>query len=415
MTTHKKQPRICMIVQQVYDQDARVMRYTEALLHAGALVDVLSTPGDEKIPADRGNGLRVFTIPLAHTSQSLFSYLFEYLLAMFHFSFKLLGLYLKAPYDVIHVHNMPDFLVFAALIPRIFGAKLILDIHDPMPEFYQAKFQKQANHPLVHVMRMQERWSAAFSHAVLTANPTFKENLIARGIPAEKITVTQNLPDRSVFNRDKYTRTIDWKKRFTLLYPGTVAPRYGLHIAIRSLPLLIKEIPIIRLRIIGDDNRTTLELKDLAHELGVDAYVDFISLVPRDKIPEEMSCADIGIYPALPDPHMSIAMPGKVLEYAIMGLPTVTSRLPVLEDVFSDTTVYYVPHGDPEAFAHAILDLYHHPEKRDALVKSADEKFVSVQNWELERKKYFLVLSNLLPAETDFSTPSTPPPTRRKS
>lgn len=381
------------------------MRYTEALLQAGALVDVLSTPGDEKMPTDRGHGLRVFTIPLAHTSQSLISYLFEYLMAMFYFSFKLIGLHLKARYDVIHVHNMPDFLVFAAFIPRIFGTKLILDIHDPMPEFYQAKFQKKAGHPLVRLMKIQERWSAAFSNAVLTANPTFKDNLILRGIPAEKITVTQNLPDRSVFNRSKYQRTTDWQKRFTLLYPGTIAPRYGLHIAIHSLPLLIKEIPVIRLRIIGDDNRHTKELKNLARDMGVDEYVDFVSLIPRDKIPEEMSLADIGIYPALPDPHMSIAMPGKVLEYAIMGLPVVTSRLPVLEDVFSDNTVYYVPNGDPEAFAHAILDLYHHPEKSAALVKSADEEFVRVQSWEIERQKYFQVLSNLLPSDKEFSTP----------
>ena len=405
MTTTRKQPRVCMIVQQVYDQDARVMRYTEALLQAGALVDVLSIPGDEKMPADRGHGLRVFTIPLAHTSQSLVSYLFEYLMAMFYFSFKLLGLHLKARYDVIHVHNMPDFLVFAAFIPRIFGTKLILDIHDPMPEFYQAKFQKKASHPLVRMMKVQERWSAAFSNAVLTANPTFKENLIIRGIPADKITVTQNLPDRSVFNRSKYQRTTDWQKRFTLLYPGTIAPRYGLHIAIRSLPLLIKEIPAIRLRIIGDDNRHTKELKDLARDMGVGEYVDFVSLIPRDKIPEEMSLADIGIYPAMPDPHMSIAMPGKVLEYAIMGLPVVTSRLPVLEDVFSDNTVYYVPNGDPEAFAHAILDLYHHPEKCVALVKSADEEFVRVQSWDIERQKYFQVLSILIPSDKEFSRP----------
>ena len=376
------------------------MRYTEALLQAGALVDVLSTPGDEKLPVDRGNGLRVFTIPLAHTSQSLVAYLFEYLLAMILFSYKLLILYIKTPYDVIHVHNMPDFLVFAVLIPRIFGTKLVLDIHDPMPEFYQAKFEKKANHPLVWLMRLQERWSAAFSHAVLTANSTFRENLITRGIPAEKITVTQNLPDRTIFDRSKYLRTTDWQKRFTLLYPGTIAPRYGLHIAIRSLPWLIEEIPVIRLRIIGDDNRTTLELKNLARDLGVTAYVDFVSLIPRDKIPEEMALADIGIYPALPDPHMSIAMPGKVLEYAIMGLPTITSRLPVLEDVFSENTVYYVPHGNPEAFAQAVLDLYRHPEKCDDLVNAADEEFVRVQKWEIERQKYFRVLSNLLPSNT---------------
>ena len=399
MTTrhHKKPVNICMIVQQVYDTDARVMRYADALIEQGASVDVLSTPGEEKLPVERGPNLRVFTIPLPHTSQSLTAYLIEYLLAMFFFSIQLLFLHLRHPYDMIHVHNMPDFLVFAAFLPRIFGAKLILDIHDPMPEFYQAKFQKPANHPLVRLMIWQEWLSAAFSHAVLTANQTFKNNLIKRGIPANKITVTQNLPDTRVFDRQKFPPVNDPNKPFTLLYPGTVAPRYGLDIAIRSLPVLIPEIPNIRLRIIGDDNKTTRQLQMLAAELKVETHVDFISLMPRDKMPEEMAQADLGIYPALPDPHMSIAMPGKVLEYAVMGLPTLTSRLKVLEDVFSERTVYYVSPGSSEEFAAAVLHLYRHPEERSALVEHADQEFVLLQSWDNERQKYFDTLNKLLP------------------
>lgn len=397
-------PRICMIVQQVYDQDARVMQYTEALLKAGARVDVISVPGSRSLPVERGNGLQVYTIPLSHSSQTLLAYLFEYLRAMWFFSTRLFFLHLKHHYDLIHVHNMPDFLVFAAFIPRLLGAKLILDIHDPMPEFYQAKFEKSAGHPLVYLMVFQEKISAAFAHAVLTANPTFKENLVKRGIPAHKITVTQNLPDRTVFDRQKYPRQTDFQKRFTLLYPGTVAPRYGLEVAIRSLPGLIPRIPMLRLRIIGDDNPYTRWLKELATELQLADRVEFLSFVPRNQIPEELAAADVGIYPALPDPHMSIAMPGKVLEYAIMGLPTITSRLPVLEAVFPDDTVRYVPPGQPEAFAAAVLDLYTHPEKIAALVHNADEKFVQVQSWEKERQKYFEVVQNLLPYKKFLTT-----------
>ncbi len=170
-----------------------------------------------------------------------------------------------------------------------------------MPEFYQAKFQKEANHPLVRVMKVQERWSAAFSHAVLTANPTFKENLIVRGIPAEKITVTQNLPDRNIFNREKYQRTTNWSKKFTLLYPGTIAPRYGLDIAIRSLPFLIKDIPSIWLRIIGDYNKHTQALKELAIDLEVDHLVEFVTLIPRDESEGNVS----GCYRHLPRPARS--------------------------------------------------------------------------------------------------------------
>ena len=46
----------------------------------------------------------------------------------------------NGPYDLIHVHSVPDFEVFAALIPKIKGTKIILDIHDIVPEFYTSKF-----------------------------------------------------------------------------------------------------------------------------------------------------------------------------------------------------------------------------------------------------------------------------------
>ena len=48
--------------------------------------------------------------------------------------------HLKEKYDLIHVHSVPDFEVFAALFAKLGGAKVILDIHDIMPEFYVSKF-----------------------------------------------------------------------------------------------------------------------------------------------------------------------------------------------------------------------------------------------------------------------------------
>ncbi len=48
-------------------------------------------------------------------------------------------------YDVVHVHNMPDFLVFAAFWPRAFARKVVLDVHDLMPEAYCSKRKTSTN------------------------------------------------------------------------------------------------------------------------------------------------------------------------------------------------------------------------------------------------------------------------------
>src|SRR6185312_5770487 len=71
-------------------------------------------------------------------------------------------------YDFVHVHNMPDVLVFSALVPKILGAKVVLDLHDPMPELMQTIFQLPEDSFSVRVLKRFEKWSIGFADLVLT-------------------------------------------------------------------------------------------------------------------------------------------------------------------------------------------------------------------------------------------------------
>jgi glycosyltransferase involved in cell wall biosynthesis len=390
--------KICLVVHKNYYYDGRVRRYAEALSDAGAQVDILCLRG----PADTSNSqsgrIRVFSIPLRHVAQNgRMSFLLEYSAALILFSVWLLVLYAKNRYSVIHVHNMPDFLIFTALGPRIFGAKLVLDIHDPMPEFYQSKYRHQTGNTTVRLMRIQERLSAKLAHAVITANANFKLNLITRGIAASKITVVNNVADLRIFNRDGYNRKhTTTNNNFTLIYPGTIAPRYGLAVAIHAVPVLLSKIPQLRLLIIGPEGTHADELTVLAKQLGVASSVQIQPLIPIDQIPQQIAQADVGIYPALPDAHMSIATPSKVLEYAIMGIPIIASRLKILEDLFGDSAIMFFEAGNVGQFADCVLELFQDPSRRDELVRNADHVFVDSHCWDNERRAYFSVLNDLL-------------------
>lgn len=322
--------------------------------------------------------------------------LFEYVLSMIFYSVWLLALYLRNRYNVIHIHNMPDFLVFAAAIPKLMGAKLILDIHDPMPEFYTSRFKTSSGSAFARLMRFQERASAWFANAVVTANPNFKRNLVARGIPAKKVLVITNQPDPRIFNRERYRAELQTDRSFfTLIYPGTIAPRYGLDIAIRAVPVLSKHIPNLQLQIIGSRNACAEDLEKLAVELGVTDQVKIQPAVPIDEVPRLMALADVGIYPALPDAHMSIAIPGKVIEYAVMGLPVVSTRLQVLEEIFSDDSILYFEPGHVDQFSALICDLYTRPAKRTELVTHADRDMAEKYSWNVERDKYLSLIELL--------------------
>jgi len=387
---------VCMIVHQYYYRDPRVRRYAEALADAGARVDVLCPRDPSQSFTRKRSGIRVFAIPINRGYGGRWSYVLEYGLALILFTARMLALSARNRYQVIHVHSPPDILMFAALIPKIFGAKVILDIHDPMPEFYMSKYDDHMDSILAWFMKLQEKVSSGLASVIITANSNFKENLLKRGAPADKITVVNNVADPKIFSRARYRQRRRQDDHFKLIYPGTIAPRYGLDIAIRALPLLVEEIPHLRLVIIGPQVDYADELATLAEELGVSDFVQFRPVLPVDEVPRQLIQADIGIYPALSNPHTDIATPTKVLEYAVMGIPIVASRLKVLQDLFTDSAILFFDPGSVNQFARCVLELYANPGRRDELVRNADRVYVHKHSWTNERSKYFDLLNRLL-------------------
>jgi len=385
--------KVCMVVHQAYEYDSRVRRYAESLAARGVAVDVLcldaAAPPSPPLP-----NVRLRPIPLRRGRDVRWRRLLEYGAALALFVVRAAALQVAERYDVVHIHNMPDLLVLAALLPRLLGARIILDIHDPMPEFYMSKYRAGPRAPVVRLMRLQERLACALAHAVIASNTAFRDNLVRRGIPADKIAVVTNVPDDRVFARHAHPRGGAREDgRFALIYPGTIAPRYGLEVAIRALPRLIPHIPGMELVILGGQTEHASELARLADELGVGGHLRLEPPVSLHEVPARIARADLGIYPALPDAHMSIAIPSKVLEFAMMGVPVVASRLPALQHLFPDTAIRYVEPGDPDALARAILDLYRRPDAAAAMVHEADRAFVAARSWDHEFDVYLGVLN----------------------
>jgi glycosyltransferase involved in cell wall biosynthesis len=389
--------RVCMIVHQNYYTDARVRRYAESLAKDGARVDIICvTAAGQDVQQTAGN-ITVHPIPIGRGYKSQINYLLEYFAAFFLYFFKLTSLHFKNHFDIIHVHNMPDFLVFTALIPRLMGTPVILDIHDPMPEFYMSKFSNGDKHPVVAAIRFQEMLSAKFASALITVCQGARDCLLKRGAKTENISIIYNTPSPEIFDKNSVSENRGKKREyFTLIFPGTQAPRYGLDIPIRALPNLIPAIANIKLQFIGRQVAYSHELDALAQQLGVAEHVEFIPAIPIDEIPGRMAAADIGIYPAVKEPYMDMAVPVKVFEYATMGLPIVAARLTVLEEIFSDKAIAFFESGNVEQFAARILELYQNPDRIKAMTIQAEQEYQKGFSWESGRKEYYLLLNRLM-------------------
>jgi glycosyltransferase involved in cell wall biosynthesis len=111
----------------------------------------------------------------------------------------LAGRAFRRRYDLVHVHNMPDVLVFSALVPKLFGAKIILDLNDPMPELMMTIFRLREETLLVRLLKKFEAWSILFADAVLTTNEAFRKLFVSRSCPAQRIEVIMNSPDEEIF------------------------------------------------------------------------------------------------------------------------------------------------------------------------------------------------------------------------
>jgi glycosyltransferase involved in cell wall biosynthesis len=391
--------KVCMVGVFDYLNDARVKAYAEALVKKGSHVDILEVRSSEGARAAEKNGVRIFSLRVAGNRGSSLAYFFEYGLALFKLIFRLTTMNFQSRYDVIHFHNMPDFLVFSALFTKLTGTKIILDIHDAMPEVFNSKFPGQKYTILLALVRLEEKISVMFSDAVITANAHFRANMQNRGVSPEKFVVVKNFPDPEHFNSTvrRETRAAA-NEQFNLIFPGTLAARYGLDVAIRALPLLRDRIKSPKLIIIGPQNEYYKSvLLPLVQELDVEELVEFKPPIPNDQIPAQLAQADLGIYPAMPDSHMTIAIPGKLLEFAAMGLPFISSRLRIVEEMFDEGSLLFFEPGNEREFADCVVRLYENPVLRAEIATRAEQNYNQRHSGSSELQVYWDLLEELAP------------------
>ena len=111
--------------------------------------------GDDKEPKrEKAGGLDVRRLPIEHRRGGKFSYAYQYSAFILACTWILAVRSLRRRYALVYVNNMPDVLVFCSLIPKLLGAKVILDQHDPMPELMTTIFGLDRNSFSVRVMQL---------------------------------------------------------------------------------------------------------------------------------------------------------------------------------------------------------------------------------------------------------------------
>jgi glycosyltransferase involved in cell wall biosynthesis len=348
--------RVAMIAYTPYEMDARDKLAAEALAERGHHVDVFAACQEGVQLAGNSSLLRIHRLRMRKQRTAATRYAFEYgsffawaaiLVSLFH---------LRRAYRVVYVHNMPNFLVFAGLIPKITGAKIVLDIHDPAAELLACIRGRELPRWLRIMVTAEERISMSFADAVITVNESMRQRLDA--ICRRPVAVVMNLPDPSVFGPPPTSGprgAAQW-----LVYSGTITRRNGLDLVVRALSLLTAEFPALRFRIIGAGPAVESVLQQ-AEDEGVADRVEFRSFVAHHEIPAMVGNAIAGISAQREDAFGALVFSVKVAEYAALGLPVICSRTATMRHYFGDDEMFFFEAANTQDMARAIRDLLTDP------------------------------------------------------
>jgi glycosyltransferase involved in cell wall biosynthesis len=385
--------KICMVAYTHYETDNRVRRYAEELARRGDRVDVVAlSVGDRPPPTEEINGVTLHRIQSRkYNERHKWTYAWRLLRFFVVASIFLARRHREIHYDLIHIHNIPDFLVFAAWYPKWTGAKLILDIHDIVPELFASKFKSRAGSLYIGLLKTIEKASAKFVDHVIVSNHLWQETLVSRSVNREKCSVFLNTVDLAVFYRRPRTRD---DGKVIVLFPGSFQWHQGLDIAIEAFASVKKRIPNAEFHLYGGRGGTERGLLQLAEGLGLNGSVKIFEGVPLDQIAGVMANADLGIVPKRADSFGNEAYSTKIMEFMSQGVPVVVSRTKIDAHYFDDETVRFFPSGDIAAMADAMVEVIESKTLRDSLVKHG-YAYVDRNNWDTRKKDYLALVDSL--------------------
>lgn len=397
VATAKTPKRHCMVVHAYYPVgETRVEREALALVQHGYEVDVLCLRNENEAKEENIDGVNVYRLPVRRRRGRGSTYqLLEYLAFFFLALGKLFVLQNRRHYGVVQVHNLPDFLVFAASWPKLVGARVILDLHDLMPEFYAARFGKPLDGWQVRLTAWQEKLACGFADRVITVTDLWQNTLAERGVPREKITVILNVARDDLFfrgeNGPKHLRSSD---QFHLIYHGTITQRYGVDLILRAVEIVKDDITGIQLTILGEgDYREDIE--EMVDTLDLGGYVSFSQgFLPTAELPDLIRQADVGVVPNRNDVFTGTLLPTKLLEYIALGLPVIASRTPALATYFDDSMIEFFTPGDVEDLAERIRTLYRDETRRKALTENSAQ-FNQHYSWPQISQKFVNLVDSL--------------------
>jgi glycosyltransferase involved in cell wall biosynthesis len=397
-----------MLVKNTFTHDARVWREAQALQKSGHDVQVVALLGPgllslektsegiqiERVSRGPGSSLRGVSDPTSSaSSQTNLKVKFKkFVVQVVRYAARtplsgwvqagidsrMKTLVLQFKPDVIHAHDL-ETLELASDLRQELGIPLIYDSHE---------IASERNHHTRSQKRKAGIKEAKLIHnadsIIMVSNGCAQFTSEKYGVPLP--TVIMNTPDFDPAGaevRDLRKALNIPARNIVLVHQGSLQRNRGIEQSIEA----VRSIPNVTYVIIGYGQHRPF-LEDFVSKSGLSEKVKFFGPVPADELIEWTASADIGICTIVGKTKSYLyAMPNKLFEYTMAGLPVVASNYPDMGQFVSDNKMGVT--CDPESLESittAISVLVNDSELRHELglgAKVARNEF----NWEKEQRK----------------------------
>jgi glycosyltransferase involved in cell wall biosynthesis len=363
-------------------------------------VDLICLGSDKAPKREILNGINVLRIPVNKEERGgKLKYGYRYASFILISSLIFAWRSLRRGYDLVYVHNMPDILVLCSLIPQALGAKVILDMHDPMPELMMTIFNAKRESRSVRVLRRLEKWSLGRANLVLTVNIACKRLFASRSCSAEKIDIVMNSPDERIFPfhtpRPRTSARAEGE-RFVVMYHGSLVERNGLDLAVEALARVRETIPTAELRIYGHATPFLERIMELGRKKNVN--IRYLGPKRLEDLVLEVEDCDVGVIPNHRNVFTEINTPTRIFEYLALGKPVIAPRTPGIQDYFSPESLLFFEPGDAEELARKVEYVFTHPREAIEVAERGQQVYLA-HAWSQERQSLVNRVSGLLNGE----------------
>lgn len=243
--------------------------------------------------------------------------------------------------------------------------------------------------------RMLETYVMRRSHAVTTLCAGLRDDIVARGIAPQRVTVIPNaveaVPDGAASTPDQQrllAQELGLTGRLVIGFIGSFYAYEGLELLLRTLPAMLSQVPSLHLLLVGGGPQQE-QLRAQASALGLAQRITFAGRVPHGQIDRYYRLLDIVVYPRLPMRLTELVTPLKPLEAMARGLVVVASDVGGHRELLEHgVTGVLFRAGDADDLVATLVQLLRQPERWPALRLQARAQAERERSWAASVARY---------------------------